>query len=202
MIIYGTRGSHYATPNLPGSVCPSCKKFGTLNAGLVSRYAHIYWIPLFPYQKLAVVQCANCRASWEGQALPAELTEDVQAAKSQAHHPYWTWSGLVLIVVLAVAGVVAGLRDTRTDDTYLESPRAGDIYTVRLDSADQYSLLKVRQVSGNSVELVANEYQTSDSSPINSLNEPAKYSQEPFVVTRFDLQIMRRKGELTDVDRP
>jgi hypothetical protein len=65
-----------------------------------------------------------------------------------------------------------------------------------------YSLLKVRQVSGNGVELVANDYQTDNRHPLADLNEPGKYSQEPFVLTRLDLQIMRRQGKLTDVDRP
>ncbi|MGI4871075.1 MAG: hypothetical protein ACRYFX_07840 [Janthinobacterium lividum] len=51
MIIYGSRGTHYATQELPGAVCPNCGKFGTLQVGLISQYAHVYWIPLFPFQK-------------------------------------------------------------------------------------------------------------------------------------------------------
>ncbi|MGI4871074.1 MAG: hypothetical protein ACRYFX_07835 [Janthinobacterium lividum] len=93
------------------------------------------------------------------------------------------------------------MRDTRADDAFLENPQAGDIYTVRSDSANTYSLLKVLQVSGNSVELVANEYETTDTNPINSLNAPFRYSKESFVITHLDLQIMRRQGKLTDVDR-
>ena len=201
MIIYGTNGTHFATPALPDATCPACHTRGQLHAALVSRYAHVYWLPLFPYQKLAVVQCDACQANWTDKSWPAELAPAARAAKSQARHPAWTWAGLALVLLIATYGLLSGLRDRHTDEALLESPRAGDIYTVRADSANMYSLLKVRQVSGNSVELVANEYQSDNATPIQSLNEPARYSKEPFVLTRLDLQIMRRKGQLTDVDR-
>ena len=62
--------------------------------------------------------------------------------------------------------------------------------------------MKVRGVSGNSVELVGNEYQIDNSHPIDELNKPENYGKEPVYLTRYDLQLMQQKGELTDVDRP
>lgn len=174
MIFYGTNGTHYATEALAGSCCPACHAPEALQLGLVSRYAHVYWIPLFPFQKVAVTQCLNCQASWTEKQLAPTLVSAVRTAKQRSRAPYWTWAGL---------------------------PHAGDIYTVRSDSSQMYSLLKVRQVGGNIVELVANEYETENATPINSLNAPSRYSKEPFTLTFLDLQIMRRKGQLTDVDR-
>jgi len=161
----------------------------------------VYWLPLFPYQKLAELHCTQCGAGWANNTWPAELAPAVRALKQQTPAPTWTWVGAFLLVLLASFGLVASLRNAHADEALLERPRAGDIYTVRSDSAQLYSLLKVRQASGNSIELVANDYQTSDAAPINFLNAPARYSHEPFVLTRLDLQIMRRKGQLTDVDR-
>jgi hypothetical protein len=201
MIIYGTHGSHFATQPLPGAVCTACQSAHTVQVSLVSRYVHVYWLPLFPYQKLAVLHCTHCGADWANNAWPAALAPAVRALKQQAPAPTWTWLGTFLVVLLASFGLVSSLRNTHADEALLERPHAGDIYTVRSDSAQMYSLLKVRQVSGNSVELVANDYQTPDDSPINSLNAPARYSHESFVLTRLDLQIMRRKGQLIDVDR-
>lgn len=109
---------------------------------------------------------------------------------------------LALLLLAALGAVGYGLRDGRRDEALLTSPRAGDIYTVHAGSPGAYSLLKVLRAGGNGVELVANEYQTTDSHPLALLNQAARYSQEPFVITRLDLQIMRRRGELTDVERP
>ncbi|MGI4834398.1 MAG: hypothetical protein ACRYFK_13160 [Janthinobacterium lividum] len=113
-----------------------------------------------------------------------------------------TWAVLALLLLVALGAVSYGLRHRHRDEALLSSPRAGDIYTVHAGRTGAYSLLKVLRAGGNGVELVANEYQTTDSKPIAVLNQAARYSQEPFVITRLDLQIMRRRGELTDVDRP
>ena len=200
MIFYGTNGKLYATQAVAGT-CPACQAPNTLTVSFISRYAHVYWIPLFPYQKLAVTQCRNCQAAWNEQELNPALAPAVRAAKKRSRAPYWTWAGLALVAAGLLYGFLSGIRNTHLDEALLTHPRVGDIYTVRSDSSHLYSLLKVRQVGGNVVELVANEYETEDAAPIHSLNEPARYSQEPFTLTLLDLQIMRRKGQLTDVDR-
>jgi hypothetical protein len=82
----------------------------------------------------------------------------------------------------------------------LASPPASDSYPGRADIA-AYSLLKVRQLGSNIVELVANEYETDAATPVHSLNEPARYSREPFILTFLDLRLIRHKGQLTNVDR-
>ena len=201
MIIYGTKGTHLRTEGLFGFKCPSCGQSNSLQASIYGRYGHVYWIPFFPYSKLTVVGCERCQQAWEEKSLPPDVAPAVQDLKKQTSHRPWEWAGMALLLVLLLVGIVSSARDTRNDDAFLTAPRAGDIYTVRSDSSHMYSLLKVRQVSGNSVELVANEFETSDHDPISSLNEPEKYSKEPFIITRLDLQIMRRKGQLTDVDR-
>jgi len=201
MIFYGTNGKHFATQPLPGTACPACHAPEALQVGLVSRYAHVYWVPLFPYEKIAVTECRNCQHSWTEKELPLTLAPAVRSIKKQARAPYWTWAGLALIAAMSLYGYMHSIRDARTDEALLASPRAGDIYTVRSDSSGRYSLLKVRSVGGNIVELVANEYETQDATPVSSLNAPFRYAKEPFTLTFLDLQIMRRKGQLTDVDR-
>ncbi|MEJ7665876.1 MAG: hypothetical protein WKG07_43355 [Hymenobacter sp.] len=51
MIIYGTNGKHYATHELPATPCPACRAPNSLQVDLVSRYAHVYWIPFFLIRK-------------------------------------------------------------------------------------------------------------------------------------------------------
>lgn len=201
MIFYGTNGKHYATQALAGVTCPACHAPEALQVGLVSRYAHVYWVPLFPYEKIAVTQCLSCQTSWTEKELAPALAPMVRQARQRSRAPLWTWAGLAIIAAVSLFGYLQHASDARDDEALLLSPRAGDIYTVRSDSSRTYSLLKVRQVGGNVVELVANEYETKDATPINSLNAPFRYSKEPFTLTFLDLQIMRRKGQLTDVDR-
>lgn len=202
MIIYGSKGTHLRTEALPGVTCPNCSQPNTLRTSLYSRYAHVYWIPFFPYSKLAAVQCDHCQAGWENRQLPAVAASAVRELKQHTKHPFWTWAGLAVLATAVLLGFMVSTRDHHTDEALLEHPRAGDIYTVRSDSAGMYSLLKVQQVGGNNVQLVANDYQIDNIAPIDKLNSPEKYSKEPFTLTRLELQIMRRKDQITDVDRP
>jgi len=202
MIIYGFKGTHLRTQELPGVACPACNTTNSLRTSLYSRYAHVYWIPFFPYSKLTAVQCDACQELWENKAVPASIAPSVREVQQQTSHPYWSWAGLAAVVAFFSFAILAGMRDRHTDEALLLAPRAGDIYTVRSDSADMYSLLKVRRVGGNNVELVANEYQTDSRTRVDELNSPDKFSKEPFTLTRLELQIMRRKDQLTDVERP
>ena len=202
MIVYGYKGTHLRTQPLPGVACPSCAAPDALRLSLFSRYAHVYYIPLFPFGKPAVAQCGHCQLTLEGKALPPEVHGAVRNLKKSTRFPLWTWAGTALLVAGLAWGAVASTRDARANAAYLAAPRAGDIYTVHdKDGNPNYSLLKVVSAKGNGVELVANEYQVNNSHPLDELNAPAKYSTKSFTLTQFRLQIMKTKGQLTDVDR-
>jgi hypothetical protein len=206
MIIYGTNGSLRRSEPAPGLVCPACATPDRMQLSVFSRYAHIYWVPLFPYSKPVVAHCEHCQGAWAEKELPAEAAEVKQAAQLLRKHtaaPWWQWSGLAVLVVGIVWALIANNQHSRDSATFLAAPRTGDIYTVReSDTARRYSLLKVVRAQGNTVELVANEYEVDDSHPLDELNYAEKYSKEPFTLTQLDLTLMRNKGQLTDVDRP
>jgi hypothetical protein len=202
MIFYGTNGALVRTEPLPATLCPACATTGTLKLSVFSRYAHIYFVPLFPYSKPAVVQCDHCQQGWDGKALPGALQPAVQDLKKSVRAPWWHWSGLGIIAAIIGWSAVASTQDARANAAYLAAPHAGDIYTIRSpEDSTQYSLLKVVSAKGNTVELVANNYQIDNRHPINELNAPAKYNKESFSLTQFELQIMQNKDQLIDVDR-
>jgi len=202
MVFYGTNGTHLRTEPLPGAACPNCASPDTLKASVFSRYFHLYWVPVFPYSKPTVLHCAHCGADWEGKAITPELQPLVRSLKQETRAPWWHWVGLVLIGLGLAWGITSSARNSKEDEVFLKAPQAGDIYTVRDDeNATDYSLLKVVSAKGNTVEVVANEYQINNNQPIKELNAPAKYSKDSFSLTLLELQIMRNKGQLTDIDR-
>ncbi|GAB2875304.1 hypothetical protein [Hymenobacter ruber] len=203
MIIYGFKGAHLRTAPLPvGTNCPACATPNTMEASVYGRYAHVYWIPFFPFSKSVVAQCNHCQQGWEEKNLPTELHPAVRALKKSTRFPLWNWAGVGVVVLGLAAASVAGRYHERDRLTYLAAPHAGDIYTIHSPGdSTKYSLLKVLSAKGNTVEVAANEYETDDQSPINELNAPEKYSKETESLTVLDLQIMHNKGQLTDVDR-
>lgn len=203
MIIYGSNGSHLRTDALAGTSCPACATFGKMKASVYSRYAHVYWIPLFPFSKSAVTQCDHCQQAWEEKGLPAQLQPAVRELKKSTRFPLWNWAGVALMVLGLAGAAIAGRSHERDRKAYLAAPRTGDIYTVHSPGdSTKYTLLKVVSARGNTVEVLMNEYEINSSSPVAELNTPAKYGKEVRSLTNLDLKIMHNKGQLTDVDRP
>ena len=202
MILYGSKGAHLRTDSLPGTSCPVCTTPDALKASVYSRYAHVYFIPSFPVSKTAVAHCQHCQQAWDEKTLPAELHPAVRALKKSTRFPLWHWAGAGVLVLGLAGASLAGRYHERDRVAWLAAPHAGDIYTVHSPGdSTRYSLLKVVSAKGNTVEVVSNEYETDDSSPVTELNSPEKYSKESESLTVLDLQIMHNRGQLTDVDR-
>ncbi|WP_201982424.1 hypothetical protein [Hymenobacter rubidus] len=203
MVIYGLNTTPLRTEPLLGVPCPSCATPNKLQVSIAGRYAHAYWIPFFPFGKIATASCTHCGLSLQGKALPEAAQEQARDLKKQTSLPLWTWSGMGLLAAGLLWASIAGRHHAQAEAGYLAAPHPGDIYTVRAnDKATDYSLLKVVDVKGKTVDVVANEYQIDNSHPLDELNSPAKYSKTPYPLTQFELQIMKNKGQLTSVDRP
>ncbi|GAB3863806.1 hypothetical protein GCM10028824_00520 [Hymenobacter segetis] len=203
MIFYGFKSTHLRTAPLPiGTNCPACATPDAMKASVYGRYAHVYWIPFFPFSKSAVAQCEHCQKAWEEKTMPAQLQPGVRAIKQSTSFPLWNWAGLGVLVLALVGAFIAGRYHERDRVAYLAAPHAGDIYTIRsMGDSTKYSLLKVLSAKGNTVEVAANEYEIDDRSPLSELNSPEKYTKTTESLTVLDLQIMHNKGQLTDVDR-
>ena len=61
MIFYGTRASHLLTAPIDQTACAACGTPNALRASIFGRYAHVYWIPLFPIGKVSASECGHCR---------------------------------------------------------------------------------------------------------------------------------------------
>ena len=200
MILYGSKGAHLRTTPLPGASCPGCATPNTMKASVYSRYAHVYYIPFFPVSKTALTQCDHCQQAWEEKSLPTQLQPTVRELRKSTRFPLWSWVGVALLVLGLAGASIAGRYHEHDRVAWLAAPHAGDIYTVHSPGdSTKYSLLKVVSAKGNTVEVVGNEYETDDRSPLAELNSPEKFGQQTESLTVLDLQIMHNKGQLTDV---
>lgn len=200
MIIYGYRSSHLLTEPVSGT-CPACTIPDALRMSVFGRYAHVYWLPLFPIGKTGASECGHCRQVLVPKEMPIELKQNFQGLKQRARAPWWHFVGLALLVALVAWVMVAGKQDQRDNQTFISVPHKGDLYHIRTENG-HYSLLKVQDVAGNSVRLLANNYEIDNKTKVDELNKPENFSPEPVELTRYDLRIMLQKQEIVDVERP
>ena len=108
--------------------------------------------------------------------------------------------GLAVIVLLVGWGLVNSSRNREVNQTLITAPHKGDLYHIRTDNG-HYSLLKVQDVAGNSVKLLANNYEIESETKVQQLNKPENFAADPVELTRYDLKIMLDKEEIVDVER-
>ncbi|KUG08319.1 hypothetical protein [Solirubrum puertoriconensis] len=202
MIIYGSNSSHLLTEPVPNAECHSCGSPDALHISVLGRYAHIYWVPLFPFGKTGGSHCGHCQQALPANELPLQLRPHYEAAKARARVPKWHFAGLALLALIIAGSFLTDYLDHRDDQQLLEHPRVGDLYHVKTDEPGYYTLLKVVEVNGNSLRLQQNTYQTNRQSEVANLDKRENYDDEPFDLTQYDLQIMQHQNKLVDVVRP
>ena len=203
MIIYGHRATKTSHQNLFGIKCPHCESRDTLEMYTFSRYAHIFWIPLFPYKKEAVTQCNHCKQVLTKKEFSSELLSKYDEVKANIKTPYWQFAGTALIALLIISGVYSGIQDDKKDNAFLTAPKAGDIYEIKTDKG-QYTLYKVAEVKADSVFVLINQYETNKRTGLTKKEMTASdsYIQDEYLpIAKSELLKMKASGEIQSVKR-
>jgi hypothetical protein len=200
MIIYGQRASHLATEPVVGP-CAYCAAPNSRRVSVFGRYAHIYWIPLFSMGKTGAAECGHCRQVLQPKEMDSPLKQALEEVKQQVRVPIWHFSGVILLVAAVLWSLIAQSNNHKKTESFVQAPHKGDLYHIRTENG-HYSLLKVQDVTGNSVKLLANNYEMASMREVAKLNKPENYASEPVELTRYDLNIMLTKEQILEVERP
>lgn len=108
LIFYGKRKTLIGSYEAFMYECPHCEKHNTTILSVYSWYYHIFWIPLFPFDKEAYALCTECKAKRNESRFGPKLVTDFKENKKKFRHPWWTWmwtitffTVLVLIIIVA-----------------------------------------------------------------------------------------------------
>lgn len=106
MIIFGQSKEYVRhTEKLKNSECPHCKNLNTMQAEVLTKYGHIWYIPIFPTGKRVLASCEHCLASYDAKNLNGHLAQQCNEIKKDIKYPlkYWSW---LIILALAFALVI------------------------------------------------------------------------------------------------
>ena len=102
MVIYGTRATGIGSFQVEGTKCKHCETTAPQDVHVFGRYAHVFWIPLFPVGKVAVAECTECKKTIKKKEFPNSLREQYgRVAQNYVKRPIWHWAGLGIIGLLA-----------------------------------------------------------------------------------------------------
>ncbi len=201
MIIYGWNSKVIKQAPLNNLTCDNCNEQNSLLA-IYSKYVHIFWIPVFPYGKEAVIVCSHCQKATKEKDLDTERKQKIKALKSSVKTPLYLFSGLILIVMAIGYFSYASGKTKQEELTFLEDPAVGDIY-MNYDKTEQseykYYLWKVTNVSDDSI------YVSPGSFSYNMI--PSKLEKEDgfydvyFGIHKDEIREMYETGELKEIER-
>lgn len=98
MIIYGTKSTKLVVEPI-GNQCLNCQTNHIIDIHVFQKYAHLFWLPLFPIGKTGASQCNHCKQVLRQKDMPASLKLSFYNIKAKTKTPIWTWTGLALILL-------------------------------------------------------------------------------------------------------
>ncbi|OEK02234.1 hypothetical protein BFP97_12220 [Roseivirga sp. 4D4] len=160
MVIYGWNTKVLKDAPFAGHQCTNC---GHESAHIIvsASYAHIFWIPVFPYKKVLHLVCDNCQHANKPKEVSPEVRALAKGLKSSVRFPFYMFSGVAIIMALVAYFAVETYMDEQRFEKYLTEPEVNDIYYL-YDKDEpteyKYSLLKVIDIREDSIDVSPNSF--------------------------------------------
>lgn len=200
MIIYGTKATHLSTSHSLTETCTNCYAAGEIHLNVFSRYAHIFWIPMFPAGKVVESTCANCKNVLAYKKMSESLKLEAANAKSAVKTPIWHFVGLVLIAGIVLWANYTNSQKKIANEAFISAPAIGDVYEYKVEKGS-YSTLKVFDVTNDSVFVSENEFVINKSTKLHTIDKPENYSDMMFGLSKDEVKNMFTSGKIFDVNR-
>jgi hypothetical protein len=201
MIIFGSKATPVSSETIQFN-CSSCNTPNSVQMTVFQKYSDIFWIPVFPIGKTGMTQCTHCKQVLEKKEFNPFLRSSYEMVKAKSKTPLWTFSGLVLLVALFILGGITSNRNAEQNAQFIAAPQRGDVYEIKLDNK-QYTLYKVENIVGDTVFVLAHEYESNKRRGLSDLKKRGDlaYFPEPFSILKSDLEAMLESNEILDIDR-
>ena len=86
--------------------CPNCKELGTVDFVITCEYFHIYYIPMFPYEKDGFGSCSNCNFKASSLKFSKHSADIFKEIKRSYRYPYYTYIGISLFLTPIIIGIL------------------------------------------------------------------------------------------------
>jgi len=155
---------------------------------------------MFPIYKHGSSECQNCKNVLEPKEMPQVLKGEYKKVKSDSGGPYWQFVGLVLVAIFALYFNHLNEQDEEDDQEYLSAPLKGDVYFVRINGSN-YTCVKVREVSHDSVFVSPNMRFQFRRSKVYFINKPENYLDSTYGIARKEVLEMYDSDSIYDILR-
>ncbi len=160
MVIYGWNSKVLKEAPFTQHQCTNCGHENT-HIVVTGSYAHVFWIPLFPYQKKLRLICDNCQHANKPKEVSEEVRSLAKQLKSKVRFPAYMFSGIAIIFILGGYFAVDTVLQSNRHEKFLTEPAINDVYYIYNEEEPsdlKYSLLKVIDIREDSIDVSPNSF--------------------------------------------
>lgn len=204
-IIYGARSTMLASFPSSGTECQNCHERNTSIISIYQKYAHIFWIPLFPLGKAIYLTCNACKQNFIAKEIPENIRNSPeQKDKIRTPWYYFIGSALILGLIIAVTISLSFENNARAErlEKYFGDTKVGDMYVIQEEIERGYwYLYKVISIEGDNIQFIPSKYvYTTPDQAYNDRNL-AEFSTREVIFSNDDLKSFYKKEKLQDIIR-
>ena len=201
MVFFGSKSSKLLERQINNVVCTYCNNPTSMTYTLFGEYAHVYWIPMFPLGRKNFVECNSCKRTFKMNELPESTNHKVRKERESAKTPLWYFSGLTIIILGIGYGAWASNKNDENNSEFIKTPKIGDVYSIDGSSNGLFSSMKVTEVTGDSVYVLINDYETDKRSGISSINKNKNYTSATFSFSKEEIINLYDDKTIFDIER-
>ena len=198
MIIYGSRSKQLAKEIIIEK-CPHCGTQNSIDMHVFQKYAHVFWIPMFPIGKQGVSQCDHCKQVLKNAEMTSSLKISYENLKATTKTPFWMYSGLILFCILIFAAMKSANEKEEHSKAYIKDLRVNDILHAKVDEG--YTLYKVKAVKSDSVYIIQSKFFITKSRFYKLSTADADFYEEGDIFSKKEIEEKYIKKEIIDVIR-
>jgi hypothetical protein len=204
MIVYGTGTKKLGTKRIPGEKSPHDETKDIEITG-IAKYAHVFWVPLFPYAKKVYAYCPSTQFEIDQSLLSQRATDKIRDAKKTMKIPIYLFSGIVLLALFIGYLVYDDHQHDQEFAKNITDVKATDVLVFKNEDRS-YSFGKVSTVIGDTIYLNFSNYvyegvPTEYSVKREKSNVEDFYSDELYYFLKQTIDSMYQAGEIYDLYR-
>ncbi len=86
--------------------CPSCEVDAYADIMITSNYYHIWYIPIFPFEKEANIICQKCGLKRYDVPFNARTFKNYAEIKNKFRHPWYTYITIALFLLIVLIAIL------------------------------------------------------------------------------------------------
>ncbi|GEM_PF-959953 len=158
MLIFGTNKFKLKHAPFKGHRCVRCDREETA-IKIFGHYFHIFFIPIFPLKKSAIIGCKSCKHINAPNEVDQSVKDFMKSAKQSVKQPWYAYSGSMLLFLIVLGITISSKIIAHNKTEKIMSPEVGDVHLLWSNSFGfwEYSYQKVIGVNQDSIWVVRNQ---------------------------------------------